>query len=146
MMCGVRGATLTRAPAAPHSIDAIRRLLLQVNTLVATAMVAADAPDGALGDALAIKLAGRAPVFVMAFASVSSARALASVIDVLRARFPGAVVVGASTSGELIESGDAERSISAAAICGAFEAHAMLGRDLRAGGVGVFKNPERNSQ
>jgi methyl-accepting chemotaxis protein len=109
-----------------------------MSTLVATAMVAADAPRAALSDALAVKLAGRAPVLVMAFASVSHARPLDVVIDALRARFPGAVVVGASTSGELIESGDAERSVSAAAICGAFEAHAMLGRDLRADADGCI--------
>ena len=101
-----------------------------MKSVVATALVPADAPRDALAHALSAQLLGHTPSLVMAFASI--ARPLASVMAELRAHFPSSLVVGASTAGEIIESGDAKRSVSAIAIAGDFEAFAVLGRDLRA--------------
>jgi hypothetical protein len=101
-----------------------------MKTVVATALVAADAPDNALAHALSARLLGHTPALVMAFASI--ARPLASVMAELRSHFPDSLVVGASTAGELVERGDAKRSVSAIAIAGDFQAFAVLGRGLKA--------------
>jgi methyl-accepting chemotaxis protein len=70
-------------------------------------------------------------VLVLAFAS--TAQPLGEVTKLLVEAFPQATVLGASTAGEFIETGDAKSSVALFALAGDFKVFGGLGTDLRAG-------------
>jgi methyl-accepting chemotaxis protein len=90
---------------------------------------ARDAVASLVREAMA-SLAGAPPVLVMAFAS--TAQPLGEVTALLTAAFPQATVLGASTAGEFIETGDAKRSVALFAVAGDFKVFGGMGTNLRA--------------
>lgn len=73
---------------------------------------------------------GAAPALVMVFASTH--QPLGEVVGPVQDAFPDALVLGSSTSGEFIETGDVKESVAAVAVYGDMRAHAGLGTGLRA--------------
>ena len=55
---------------------------------------------------------------------------LSSVARVAQRRFPGSTVIGASTAGEFVQTGDRKGSVAAFALSGDFRVHAGLGTGL----------------
>jgi methyl-accepting chemotaxis protein len=96
-------------------------------TLLASAL--SEGADG-LATALVDGLGGAAPSLVLAFSS--PAHPLADVLETLRARFPSAAILGASSAGEFSEGGDAKGSISAVAVGGDMVVHTGFASGLRA--------------
>ena len=89
-----------------------------LETRVATAMADGDAAQAA--DKLIAKvradLADAVPALVMVFASTK--QPLAALMPIVSAAFPTSTVLGASTAGEFIETGDAKGSAAIFALCG----------------------------
>ncbi len=103
---------------------------------VATAIAQGDAAQ--VGDALVEQvragLDGDPPALLALFAS--TAQPLEVIAPRVAAAFPGSVLVGASTSGEFTERGDAKAASSLFALRGDFRIHAGMG-------VGLKADPER---
>lgn len=103
-----------------------------METRVATTLTHAvgDAACTELADSLSKQLAGAAPALVLVFASTK--QPLESLSPGLAARFPGAVVLGASTAGEFTERGAAKGSAAAIAIAGDYRVFAGMASGLAA--------------
>ena len=95
---------------------------------IATALATGSASEAAeaIGTALENDLDADTPALIMVYAS--TAQPLSEVTSALDARFSSACVIGASTAGEFVETGDAKSAVSAIAIAGDVEAHAALCR------------------
>lgn len=103
-----------------------------LETRVATAMADGDAAQAA--DKLIAKvradLADAVPALVMVFASTK--QPLAALMPIVSAAFPTSTVLGASTAGEFIETGDAKGSAAIFALCGDYRIFSGLGTGLKA--------------
>jgi len=101
-------------------------------TKVATGLARGSADEAATSLIAALNrgLDGARPVLVMAFASTE--QPLTDVSLALTRAFPEATVLGSSTSGEFVETGDAKGAVAAVAIAGDFVVHAGIGKDLAA--------------
>ncbi len=97
---------------------------------IATALGEGSAAEAskALIDVLGEKLGGKSPALVMVYAS--TVQPLAQVSGAIAEAFRDACVIGASTAGEFVESGDAKSSVSAIAVAGDVEAHAVMCKNL----------------
>src|SRR5438094_452885 len=98
-----------------------------MKTQIATALAAGNAKDAATKLAAEVKgkLAGQAPVLVLAFAS--TAQPIGELTEHLAPHFPGAVLLSASTAGEFTEKGDAKSSVSLFALAGDYKIFAGIG-------------------
>src|SRR5262249_55493125 len=85
---------------------------------------------GQLTEELTRKLAGKAPVLVLAFGS--TAQPLSELMPLLATQFPGSVLLGSSTAGEFTEAGDAKGSVAAFALAGDYRVAAGMGTGLKA--------------
>lgn len=97
---------------------------------VATALGAGSTSEagGHIISALEAKLGDAMPALIMVYAS--TAQSLDTLAANLQEAFPDACVIGASTAGEFIETGDGKSSVSVVAIAGELEADAVLCRDV----------------
>src|SRR2546429_59810 len=95
----------------------------QVETRIATALARGAPPAAAAELARAIddKLAGQGPALLTVFSSTS--QPLPEILPLLHARFPGTVVLGASTAGEFTEQGDTKGAVAAFAVRGDLIVH-----------------------
>lgn len=101
------------------------------STLVASAITSQPGAEGAseLATALRNGLGGRAPSFVLVFASVR--QPLAALLPALRRALEGSLVLGASSSGEFNERGATKDCACALAVAGDYRVTAGLGAGLR---------------
>jgi methyl-accepting chemotaxis protein len=101
-------------------------------TKVATALATgepAEAAERLIGDVRA-QLGKELPRLLALFPS--TAQPLGEMVRRIRAAFPEAVLIGASTAGEFTERGDAKKAVSLFALAGAFHIHAGMGAGLKA--------------
>jgi methyl-accepting chemotaxis protein len=103
-----------------------------MSTKIATAMAHGNANSVVeeLVGAARGQLGGEQPSLVLAFASTS--QPLEAVLPGVKAAFGDSVVLGASTAGEFVESGDAKDGTALFAVAGDFRVHAGMGRGLKA--------------
>ena len=104
-----------------------------METKVATAMASGDAAQAATTLIAKVNedLAGQTPALVMVFASTK--QPLGELMPTVSAAFPRSTVLGASTAGEFIESGDAKGSAVLFALCGDFRIFSGAATGLKAG-------------
>lgn len=81
-------------------------------------------------ETLRVGLGGEPPALIVAFASTK--QPLDAVAPLLKAAFPTATVLGASTAGEFTEQGDTKGAVAAAAISGAFKVFGGMATGVRA--------------
>jgi methyl-accepting chemotaxis protein len=103
-----------------------------MTTQIATALATgtAEAAGSALADDLASQLGAHTPALIMVFGSTE--QPLGALGQTIGARFPGTVVLGASTAGEFTERGDAKRAACAVAVAGDFQVFAGMSTGLKA--------------
>ncbi|HEY4223143.1 MAG TPA: FIST N-terminal domain-containing protein, partial [Myxococcota bacterium] len=105
---------------------------------VGTALRSGDAVSAAREGAAALRAQlGGEPAFVMAFASTK--QPLADVMQQLKRDLPNALVLGASTSGEFTEEGDAKGSTSFFGVAGEIKAFASFTDNLGADPEGAVR-------
>lgn len=102
-----------------------------METRVATAMSTGSVKEATtkICKQLREKMAGQEPNLVMVFASTT--QPLDQVAPVFQKEFSKATVVGASTAGEFVESGDQKGSVSAFALSGDFHIVSGMGKGLK---------------
>lgn len=102
-------------------------------TKVATAIATGEAEQVAATLIAKVKqdLGASSPVLLMAFASTK--QPLSQLMPLLSAAFPDSTVLGASTAGEFIETGDAKGATALFALCGDYRIFAGAATGLRAG-------------
>lgn len=110
-----------------------RRGLWMRETKVATAMASGQVEQVAATLTAKVKgdLGDAAPVLLLAFASTK--QPLSQLMPLLAASFPHSTVLGASTAGEFVESGDAKGSTVLFALSGDYRIFAGAATGLRAG-------------
>jgi methyl-accepting chemotaxis protein len=107
---------------------------------VATAIADGEAPQVAakLIAKVGADLGDRTPALVMVFASTK--QPLAELMPLIAAAFPRSTVLGASTAGEFIESGDAKSSVAIFALAGDYRIFAGLSTGLKASAEQAVQN------
>ncbi len=99
-----------------------------------TTVATAAAGSGDVGQQLVATLRqgldDQSPVLVMAFCSTE--HDLTGVLSTLGAAFDGARVLGCTTAGEFIESGDTKGTVSAVAVAGDYKVYAGMSAGLKA--------------
>lgn len=99
-------------------------------TVVATAIASGSSQEAGaeIVSKLREGLAGTEPALVLFFAS--TAQPLSELAPTLDAAFADAAVLGSSSAGEFVASGDAKGSVAAIAVAGDFEVHGGIGCEL----------------
>ena len=102
-----------------------------METLIVTACAHGSSENAvaSLCDSVNRQMGEVRPIFIAVFASTQ--QPLTEVMPLLSEAFADATVVGASTAGEFIETGDAKGSVSLFALAGDFKIEAGLGRGLK---------------
>ncbi len=102
-----------------------------LETKVATALADGNAASAAatLIAKVSADLAGTSPTLVMVFASTK--QPLSELMPTINAAFPHSTVLGASTAGEFIETGDAKGSAAMFALCGDFRIFSGMSTGLK---------------
>lgn len=108
-----------------------------MKTLVVTARAGGSSSQAVagIGDELQAGLGGRKPAFVMVFAS--TAQPLGEIMGPLTARFAPAVVLGSSTAGEFVATGDSNSTV--VAVAGDFKVFGGMATGLRASASDVVE-------
>lgn len=111
----------------------------QMKTLVVTARAGGSSSQAVagIGDELQAGLGGRKPAFVMVFAF--TAQPLGEIMGPLTARFAPSVVLGSSTAGEFVASGDSNSTVVAVAVAGDFKVFGGMATGLRASASDVVE-------